>query len=60
MPARRTIGHGYYHSSPAVSSDLLLVMRGFAPGSPERPLKPVFPGYWVLDDEDYPFIESDE
>ncbi len=56
-----SLGHGYYHSSPAVSSDLIMVLRyGFKAGSPERPLKPVFPGYWVLDDEKYPFVEPDD
>ncbi len=49
------LGHSYFHSSPAVSSDLILALRyGAAPGSPGRPLEQAFPGYWVLDDEKYP------
>jgi esterase/lipase superfamily enzyme len=50
------LGHSYYHSNPAVSSDLLLLLRyGARAGSPQRPLKQVIPGYWVLDSDDYPF-----
>jgi esterase/lipase superfamily enzyme len=50
------MGHSYYHSSPAVSSDLLLDVRyGFAAGSPQRPLKEIAPHYWVIDNERYPF-----
>jgi esterase/lipase superfamily enzyme len=50
------LGHSYYHSSPAVSSDLLLLLRhGFEAGSPERPLRQAIPHYWILDDETYPF-----
>ena len=52
-------GHAYFHSSPAVSSDLLLGMiYGFEAGSPQRPLEEVFPGYWVLDEESYPFVDE--
>ena len=48
-------GHSYYHRIPAVSSDLLLLLRyGALAGSPRRPLTPVFPGYWILDDPAYP------
>jgi hypothetical protein len=53
------LGHSYYHSNPAVSSDLILLLRyGARAGSPERPLKQITSSYWVLDDEDYPFVES--
>ncbi|MHC5027591.1 MAG: alpha/beta hydrolase [Planctomycetota bacterium] len=53
-----SFGHAYYHSSPAVSSDMLLFLMGVEAGTPERPLVEVFPGYWLLDDENYPFIDS--
>ena len=53
------LGHSYYHSNPAVSSDLLLLLRyGYKAGSPERPLKKEFPNYWILDDESYPFVKD--
>jgi esterase/lipase superfamily enzyme len=49
------LGHSYFHSSPAVSSDLILLMRyGAAAGSSRRPLREVAPHYWVLDSESYP------
>jgi esterase/lipase superfamily enzyme len=54
------LGHSYYHSSPAVSSDLLLLLRyGFEAGSPERPLREAIPNYWILDDGDYPFVDGE-
>ncbi len=50
------LGHSYYHSNPAVSSDIMLTLRyGAEAGSPQRPLKEAAPSYWVLDDEAYPF-----
>ncbi|MHC4447807.1 MAG: alpha/beta hydrolase [Planctomycetota bacterium] len=52
------LGHAYYHSNPAVSSDLILTIRGYKAGSPERPLREVAPNYWVLDDERYPFVDE--
>jgi esterase/lipase superfamily enzyme len=53
------MGHTYYHSSPAVSSDLMLAVRfGYAPGSPQRPLRQVAPHYYVLDSERYPFADQ--
>ncbi len=52
------LGHAYYHSNPAVSSDLILAIRGYKAGSPQRPLKEVAPNYWVLDDEAYPFVDE--
>ena len=53
------LGHSYYHSNPAVSSDIMLALRyGAEAGSPQRPLKEVAPNYWVLDDEAYPFVDE--
>jgi len=48
-------GHDYFHSNPAVSSDLILLMRyGFATGAENgRPLRVDKKGFWVIDD-DYP------
>ncbi|MHC4220694.1 MAG: alpha/beta hydrolase, partial [Planctomycetota bacterium] len=49
------LGHSYFHASPAVSSDLFLLLRyGASAGSPQRPLREVAPHYWVLEDEAYP------
>lgn len=44
------IGHGYFHSDPAVCSDLILLMRdGRAPGAEHgRPLIPTGPNMWEL------------
>lgn len=45
-------GHDYFHSNPAVSSDLILLMRyGFSagPGS-GRPLNVNQEGFWVIED----------
>lgn len=49
------IGHGYFQDDPAVSSDLVLVLRydrdpGEANG---RPLKQIAPNFWQID-ESYP------
>lgn len=42
-------GHSYYRTNPGVSSDIVLLLRyGFAPGTPERPLVPLVPGYWEI------------
>jgi len=42
-------GHSYYRTNAEVSSDLILLLRhGFAPGTPERPLVPLAPGYWEI------------
>jgi esterase/lipase superfamily enzyme len=48
-------GHDYVHSNPAVSSDLILVMRyHLQPGAESgRPLGGSKNGFWVVDDE-YP------
>jgi esterase/lipase superfamily enzyme len=50
-------GHDYFHSNPAVSSDLILVMRYHKPPGPEygRPLGGSKEGFWVVDDK-YPQI----
>jgi esterase/lipase superfamily enzyme len=49
------LGHSYYHSSPAVSSDLILLLRyGAKAGSDQRPLKNAMSRYWLLDSETYP------
>jgi esterase/lipase superfamily enzyme len=48
-------GHSYFHSNPAVSSDLILLMRyQLPPGSQNgRPLRVDQKGFWVIDDH-YP------
>jgi len=48
-------GHNYFYSNPAVSSDLILVLRyGRAPGAENgRPLKSDGKGFWLVDDN-YP------
>ena len=48
-------GHDYFHSNPAVSSDLILVMRyGLLPGAESgRPLGGSDKGFWTIDDN-YP------
>jgi esterase/lipase superfamily enzyme len=45
-------GHSYFRSDPAVSSDLILLLRyGREPGAENgRPLEPIAPGYWAIDD----------
>lgn len=52
-------GHDYFHSNPAVSSDLILLMRyKFRPGAEfGRPLKSDKSGFWVIED-DYPNPEK--
>ena len=53
------LGHSYYHSNPAVSSDLILLLRyGARAGSEQRPLKRSIARYWLLDDESYPFAKA--
>ena len=43
-------GHSYFHANPAVSSDLVLLIRdGLLPG-PERPLRADPKGFWYIDD----------
>jgi hypothetical protein len=48
-------GHDYFHSNPAVSSDLILLIRyGLGPGAENgRPLGVDKKGFWVIDDK-YP------
>ena len=54
------MGHSYYLSSPAVSSDMILALRyGVDAGTAQRPLAQAIPGYWVIDDKNYPFVEDD-
>lgn len=46
------IGHDYFHSNPAVSSDLInLILHKAAPGSKERPLKNIENNFWSLDSD---------
>jgi hypothetical protein len=53
--ARGLIGHGYFYSDPATSSDLILVLRDRRrPGAAHgRPLTPVDVSIWALD-QGYP------
>jgi esterase/lipase superfamily enzyme len=48
-------GHSYFYSNPAVSSDLILLLRyGLPPGAESgRPLRVAKDGFWVIDDR-YP------
>ena len=52
---RGAFGHGYFHANPAVSSDLILLMRyRLPPGADHgRPLGVSDTGLWMVDD-DYP------
>ncbi len=53
------LGHSYYHSSPAVSSDLILLLRyGAKAGSEQRPLESAIPCYWELASESYPLVKE--
>ena len=47
--------HGYFHSDPAASSDLILMLRyGKEPGAENgRPLQPIAQGFWEIEPE-YP------
>jgi len=48
------IGHAYYRSSPAASSDLILVLQeGSRPGEPARPLRHETLNFWTMP-KDYP------
>lgn len=55
------IGHGYFHSAPAVSSDLILVLRDNKdPGAPNgRPLTLIGSNYWELH-KGYPLPSAPE
>jgi len=53
-----TVGHGYFSSSAAVSSDLItLINTGARAGSAERPLIREGAIYWVIDDG-YPLTRA--
>jgi len=48
------IGHGYFHSNPAASSDVILILReGSLPGQNSRPLMRKMLNFWTMP-EDYP------
>jgi esterase/lipase superfamily enzyme len=53
------IGHSYFYSDPAVSSDLILMMGyGRAPGASNgRPLIPVGPNFWRIE-KGYPYRDN--
>ena len=55
------IGHGYFHSNPAVSSDLILILRdNLNPGARNgRPLSNHVANFWELH-EDYPNFNSSQ
>jgi hypothetical protein len=46
-------GHSYFHSNPAVSSDLILLIRDKLTPGPDRPLGVDPKGFWFIGD-DYP------
>jgi len=52
-------GHSYFYQSPAVSSDVILILRDdLDPGKENgRPLRQGPPNYWFIDD-DYPIFEQ--
>ena len=52
-------GHNYFHSNPAVSSDLMMLLRyGASPGIEHgRPLKPAGPNAWIISDDTYKKME---
>jgi len=54
-----SFGHSYFYLSPAVTSDLVLLLRdGRKPGAENgRPLKPIAKNYWLLD-ESYPNFDA--
>lgn len=46
------IGHDYFHSNPAVSSDLInLILHKAPPGSKKRPLTHIENNFWLLDSD---------
>ena len=59
--SKSVTGHSYFHSNPAASSDLILLVRyGLAPGAENgRPLESVAPGFWLIKPE-YPHLPDDE
>ena len=46
-------GHSYFHSNPAVSSDLMLLLRYHQMPGPQRPLQADPSGFWFITDK-YP------
>ena len=54
------IGHGYFHSNPAVSSDLILILRDdLDPGVENgRPLKKQATNFWEIH-PGYPHFDHD-
>jgi esterase/lipase superfamily enzyme len=51
------IGHDYFHSNPAVSSDIIKVIQKYAkPGSKERPLTLLENNFWKLPTD---YLKSD-
>lgn len=54
-------GHSYFYDHPAVSSDLMLLLRDNKDPGVEngRPLKPLAPGFWLLQ-EGYPNVAPPE
>jgi len=43
------LAHGYFTSDPAVSSDLIAMIRyGLAPGAPGRPLEEIQRPFWRI------------
>ena len=54
-------GHSYFYQSPAVSSDVILVLRDdLDPGKENgRPLRQGPPHYWFIDD-DYPVFDQSQ
>ena len=52
-------GHSYFYQSPAVSSDIILILRDdLDPGKENgRPLRKGPPHYWIIDDN-YPQFDS--
>jgi len=47
--SKKFIGHSYFHNNPAVSADLIrLIRKGFTPGSVERGLHPLGGNFWQI------------
>jgi len=53
------IGHGYFYAHPAVSSDLILILRDDRDAGMEhgRPLRELAPNYWQIDSQ-YPISKQ--
>ncbi|MCK5870592.1 hypothetical protein BMR07_04195 [Methylococcaceae bacterium CS1] len=49
------VGHGYFQDNPAVSSDLMMILRyAVKPGEENgRPLKPAGTNMWIISDDVY-------